>query len=236
MLPRRNAPALATLAVLTALALVASGCSGGDKEPAASTSSSSPTAAASNYLDVPEGVTLTAQGSTLSVGDRATVAYEPKQDTVGALEIRVTELQKASFDIFVGWELTKDIRTTTPYFVKATVTNVGDTDLGGRDVPLYIVDGDNKLIEPSVFTGSFKPCDGATFPDKFKTDDKLKACLVYLSPHHGDLTAVSFRPTQDFNPITWTGEVTKVPSPSKKSDKKNSKKGSSKKKSGSKKR
>ena len=223
MLARRTFPVLA-LSVLTALALAVSGCSGGDKKPAASSSSSSPTVAASNYLDVPEGVTLTAQGSQLAVGDRATVAYQPKQNEVGALDIRVTELQKASFDIFVGWELTKEIRTTTPYFVRATVTNVGDTDLGGRQVPLYIVDGDNKLIEPSVFTGSFKPCDGATFPDKFKNGDKVKACLVYLSPHHGDLTAVSFRPTQDFNPITWTGDVTKVPNPTKKSSKKSGKK------------
>jgi hypothetical protein len=221
MLARRTFPVLA-FSVLTALALVVSGCSGGDKKPAASTSSSSPTAAASNYLDVPAGVSLTAQGSTLSVGDKATVAYQPKQNTVGALDIKVTELQKASFDIFVGWQLTKQIRTTTPYFVRATVTNVGDTNLGGRTVPLYIVDGDNKLIEPSVFTGSFKPCDGATFPATFKNGDKVKACLVYLSPHHGDLTAVSFRPTQDFNPITWTGDVAKAPGTSKKSGKKKS--------------
>ena len=38
----------------------------------------------------------------------------------------------------------------------------------------------------------------------------MTTCLVYLSPKHGDLTAVSFRPTQDFNPITWTGKVTTV--------------------------
>jgi hypothetical protein len=31
--------------------------------------------------------------------------------------------------------------------------------------------------------------------------------MVYLSPDKGDLTAVSFRPTQDFNPIIWEGEV-----------------------------
>lgn len=234
MLPRLNAPVLATCSVLTALALVVSGCSGGDEKPAAS-SSSPTTAAASNYLDVPDGVTLTAQGSELSVGDKATVAYQPRQDKVGALDIRVTKLEKATFDIFVGWELTKEIRKTTPYFVRATVTNVGTTDLGGRPVPLYIVDGDNKLIEASVFTGSFKPCDGATFPDKFKHGDRVKACMVYLSPHHGDLTAVSFRPTQDFDPITWTGEVTKAPGTTKKSSKKSSKKSGGGKKRSSKK-
>ena len=30
---------------------------------------------------------------------------------------------------------------------------------------------------------------------------------------YGDLTAVSFRPTQDFDPITWTGELKKPKKP-----------------------
>ena len=34
-------------------------------------------------------------------------------------------------------------------------------------------------------------------------------CLVFLAPNKGDLTAVSFRPTQDYDPITWTGELEK---------------------------
>jgi hypothetical protein len=45
----------------------------------------------------------------------------------------------------------------------------------------------------------------------------MKACLVFLSPKKGDLTAVSFRPTQAFDPITWTGELQepKPPKPDK---------------------
>ena len=101
-------------------------------------------------------VMLTAQGSELSVGQAATVAYEPRQGTVGALQIKVTRLREASFDEFVGWKLDKKIKQTTPYFVDAKVTNVGDTDLGGRPVPLYIVDGQNRLIEASIFTATLR--------------------------------------------------------------------------------
>jgi hypothetical protein len=45
----------------------------------------------------------------------------------------------------------------------------------------------------------------------------MKACLVFLSPKKGDLTAVSFRPTQEYDPITWTGtlEKPKPPKPDK---------------------
>lgn len=202
------------IALLVAATLALVGCSG-DDEPSAdapTTSDGSQSATASEtvepYLDVPDGVELTAPGSTLEVGDTATVAYQlPKNRGVGALDITVTSLEKASFDLFTGWELTKETKQTSPYFVRAKLENVGDTNLGGRPVPLYIVDGQNRLIESSVFTGTFKPCEGASFPKKFKPGDSVKACMVYLSPDKGELTAVSFRPSQDFNPITWTGEL-----------------------------
>ena len=195
-----------------AATLALSGCSGDEPEeaPPASESSSSPTATETPYLEVPEGVELTAQGSELSVGDTATVAYEPRQGSVGVLDIKVRSLERASFDLFEGWELTKETRKTTPYFVRATVENVGETNLGERPVPLYIVDGENRLIEASVFTGTFRPCDGAMFPKRFRNGDTHKTCLVYLAPDEGRLTAVSFRPTQEFDPITWTGDVERV--------------------------
>ena len=208
----------AVLGLGVALSLALSSCSGDDGGSGSSSEGgSSPTAAETPYLDVPEGVELTAQGSELEVGQAATVAYEPRQNAVGALDIKVTSTEKATFKLFEGWELTKETLKTSPYFVRATVTNVGATDLGGRPVPLYIVDGKNRLIEASAFTRTFQPCDGSTFPKRFRKGDTLKACLVYLAPDQGKLEAVSFRPDQEFNPITWTGELTRAGEP-KKSD------------------
>jgi len=210
--PSRPSGRLVGLTVALALALTA--CGGedpetpdGDADPNTTTSA----AAEEPYLPVPDGVELTPQGSELALGDKATVAYELSQGEVGVLDITVTSLEKATFDLFVGWELTKDIKQTAPYFVRAKVTNVGETDVGSKKgaspVPLYAVDEENRLIESSLFTGSFKPCDGASFPKKFKPGDTMKACLVYLIPGKGELIAVSFRPSQDFDPIVWTGEV-----------------------------
>lgn len=209
----RLAPIVASAVLVPALVL--SGCSGddGSKSASASTSQSpsdSGSATTKPYLPVPDGVELTAQGTQLDLGKDAVVAYEPRQDTVGALDIKVTELEKTTFkQSFQGWQLDAATRKTNPYFVHATVKNVGKTDLGGRPVPLYIVDGRNTLIEASTFASTFKPCPSQPFPAKFKHGDTVKACLVYLSPRHGDLTAVSFRPTQAFDPITWTGELTR---------------------------
>ena len=204
------------VAVLLALFLALAAC-GGNADPESENSESAgnggETGEASSeepYLPVPEDVELSAQGSQLDVGDTAVVAYEPRQDDVAALEITVTKLVDADFGDFVGWKLTPQTRETNPYFVEARVKNVGETDLGGEGVPLYAVDGNNKLIEASTFQSTFKPCSPEAFPQRFKSGDAERFCLVYLAPDRGELTAVSFRPVEEFNPITWTGELEKT--------------------------
>ena len=234
---RRGGRTLVGLALVSALVL--SGCSGGDEEDpqGADTESSESSEGASGateeepYLPVPDGVELTAQGSGLSLGDKATVAYEPRQDEVAALDVTVTRIEKASFKLFQGWKLSAETKKTTPYFVHVKLKNVGDTDLGGRPVPLYAVDGTNKLIEASTFASTFKPCPSDPLPKKFRNGDKVSDCLVYLAPDRGELTAASFRPTEDFDPITWTGKITrpKALQPDKSKKGKKGKKGGKKK-------
>ena len=218
------------LLVTTAVAALAlSGCSNDSKDtssdgPGGSGTSSSSTSA-SPYLPVPDGVELTAQGSKLGVGDSAVVAYDLPKNQVGALDITVTRLEKTTFkQSFQGWRLDAATKKTNPYFVRVTVKNVGDTDLSGQPVPLYIVDGTNTLIPATTFKSTFAPCPSTPFPKKFKSGAKTDACLVYLAPDRGDLTAVEFRPTEQFNPITWTGDL-KEPKAASKTTKKKSGKG-----------
>lgn len=212
------------VALVAAAALLA-GCSGDDKGPdvaggSGSTSSTAgetgtASAAQTPSLPVPAGVELSPEGSQLAVGDTATVAYELRQGVVGVLDIKVKRLEKTSFKkSFVGWDLDQAQQNSNPYFVRVTLTNRGDTDLGGKRVPLYIVDGTNTLVEATTFASAFPPCQPGVFPKKFKPGHTMRACLVFLSPKKGELTAVSFRPTQEFDPITWTGEL-KKPKPQK---------------------
>lgn len=195
-----------------------SGGSGGDGSEGADEPTTSATASDTGTpeptLPVPAGVELSPQGSRFQVGQTATVAYEVKQGVVGVLEITVDRLEKTSIKkSFTGWDLDQGQRKSNPYFVRATVTNVGETDLGGRRAPLYVVDGDNTLLESTSFASDFTACEPGAFPKKFPNGKKTKVCLVYLAPQKGDLTAVSFRPTQEFDPITWTGELQKPKKP-----------------------
>jgi hypothetical protein len=201
--------------------LVLAGCSSSDgaSDSAGPSASATATASATPYLPVPAGVTLTPPGSQLSVGDTASVAYHPRQEQVGALDITVTDLETTKIEAFSAWQLSDAQKQATPYYVRATVENVGETDLGGRPVPLYVVNEDDVLLEATPFASSFKPCPSTPFPEKFKPGDTADVCLVYLAPDHGELEAVSFRPDETFNPITWTGEVVKYQPPKPPKDK-----------------
>lgn len=201
------------LGLVAAAVLVLAGCS--DDDPSAAPTETTPTvvASATPYLPVPEGVELTKPGSQLNVGDHAVVAYEPRQDQVAALDIVVDKLEKTSIDDFSAWQLSDEQKKSTPYYVRVGIENVGDTDLGGRPIPLYVVNENNVLLESTPFASSFAPCPSTPFPEKFGPGDRTNACLVYLAPNRGELDAVSFRPEETFNPITWDGEVEKYVAP-----------------------
>lgn len=208
----------AVVVVAAGLTLAACGGSSSDttgKHAASTSASASSTTAASPYLPVPSGVVLTRPGSTLAPGDTATVAWHPRQDVVAALRITVSSVQRTTFEqSFAGWQVPDSSKTMTPYFVTAQVTNVGDGPLGGVPVPLYGASTADTLVEPSSFAASFEPCTPGVLPTPFPAGATATTCQVFLVPNMGELKGVTFRPTQDFKPITWAGGITTLtPSP-----------------------
>lgn len=203
------------LLVGTALAGCGSGSSP-DAGPTPSTSGSVTAGVASGYPSVstPPGVTLTAPGKALQVGQTATVAWRPTQHVTGVLGLTVTALERTSFAAsFQGWELDDATKSNAPYFVTATVRNEGTADLSGRPVPLYGLAASGALVEPSSFASDFKPCRPSVLPTPFPAGASAQVCLVFLIPNGGALDGVSFRPGQAFDPITWSGLVSSLPSP-----------------------
>lgn len=192
--------------------LLLAGCSGGQDESQADTSS--PSATTSDYLEVPDGVELTEQGADLEFGKPATVAFAPRQQVVGVVDLTVTRVDRGDIRDFAAFKLDAASRTSTPFYVRTSVKNVGTTNLSDAMLPLYVSSGDNHLLSASRFTSAFKPCPSTPLPKTFTSGKESAGCLVYLVPKGGSFEGVSFYPQDGFDPITWTGEVTK-PAPRK---------------------
>jgi hypothetical protein len=154
-----------------------------------------------------DGVKLTRQGTHLKLGETARVSWQPDQKRTGVIAVTVEGLFKVPISVFSAWRLDRDIRRSTPYFVHATVRNLGKSDLSHVPVPLYLLDQRERLLEASTFRAKFTPCPSRPLPPKFKTGDKAEVCLVYFVPQHGKLVAISFRPSEDFDAIDWAGQV-----------------------------
>jgi hypothetical protein len=202
--------ALPAFVAVAALALAA--CSGGSDSSApdvgrSGRSTSSSSSSAPQSPPVVDGVTLTAPGSRLKLGETARVSWKPDQRTTGVIAVKVTGLLKMPIGTFDDWRLDRATRRSTPYFVHAAVRNLGNSDLSRVAVPLYLLDQRETLLQARRFLAQFTPCPSRPLPAKFGRGDKASVCLVYFAPHHGKLVAISFRPTEDFDPITWEGRV-----------------------------
>jgi hypothetical protein len=204
-------------ALLTVAALTLAGCGGGSdsgSQPPTGGSGSTSSGGSSGTgttgttpTGTVEGVTLTPQGTRLKLGETARVSWQPDQKTTGVIGVTVTGLLKVPISTFSAWRLGAATRASTPYFVHATVRNLGKADLSHLPVPLYVLDQRGALLQASRFRATFTPCPSRPLPAHFRRGDKASVCLVYFAPDHGTLVGVSFRPTESFDQILWTGEV-----------------------------
>jgi len=146
------------------------------------------------------------------------VLFEPDQNHGTVLDLTVESAREGSLDDFKGFILDDSYKQKASYYyATVSVKNVGEGDVGGVGVPLWGVNSANTLLPAVNFTTSFKPCVTKPLPKSFPKGASLNTCLVFLSPDKGKLESVSYRPSQEFNPITWTGDIaTPKPTPTKK--------------------
>jgi hypothetical protein len=174
---------------------------------ASTTSTTSKPPTSHHTIAVVQGVHPTPEGTRLKLGGAARVSWKPDQKTTGVIRLAVTRLQQVRLKAFRDFVLDAATRRSTPYFVHATVTNLGRSNLSHVAVPLYLLDRHRTLIQASTFRSRFKACPSRALPSKFGHGKRAKVCLVYFAPRHGRLRAMSFRPSQDFSAITWRGHV-----------------------------
>ena len=184
---------------VAALALSASACAPDDLE-------SSPAPAPTTAVDPAVG---TDPGTDLGFGEEATVVWQPESDTVGVLDMGVDAVAEQPESVFDGWvsEVVPDAR---PYFVTVTLANAGESDLGGQQVPLYLRDDTGALGAPWTVGGDFAACQSGPLPTPFAAGARADMCLVYLVPDGARIRDLVFEPTEGYDPITWSGEVSRT--------------------------
>jgi hypothetical protein len=229
-------PVLSPLAVGTAAALALTGCSSGStggashgatssdspsasgttSTPSGSPSSSSSTASSatpSSTVQVPSGVTLTDQGSRLRYGASANVVFETTGNRGTVLRLTVAGVRHGRLSDFKDFILDDAYKKQASYYyARVSVRNVGQGEVGGVGVPLWGVSAQNVLLPPVNFTTTFPPCPTRQLPARFGPGASMSTCLVFLAPDRGRLVSVSYRPSQAYNPIVWTGPIAKATS------------------------
>jgi len=197
-MPHRRIARLALTVVVGMTVL--SGC-GGDSNDGeeSSAETTSPPPAASTPATTPEATTpsesggaLTAAGSTLQIGEAATIAYEDASKHLESnITVAPTKIEKGTIDDFKNIDLDADQKTATPYYAEVTVRNTGTGNLTGTDPASYIdaVDDRGQRQNEVIFFGDFERCDGSD-PKSLKPGESYDTCLTYLIPQGGSVAGM----------------------------------------------
>jgi len=202
------------LGVLSAAAVLLSACGGSDTagSPApaplvpssAETSTSAPTSSASPSADAPASdVAVTKPGTVLKVGDRAVVPFDYGTKQKGTVAITVTAIEKGeTADLAKFGDKAKDI---VPYYIHATVENVGGTDLSYSSLQLHSVSatgGSNGVI----ISGDVDKCKSTSADKNFKTaGTKFETCVLQAARVGGAVGGATFDKGDGYSksPIVW---------------------------------
>ena len=135
---------------------------------------------------------VTAAGSTLKLGQAATIAYDDASKHLkSTITVAPTKIESGSIDDFKNIRLDPDQKTATPYYAQVTVRNIGTVDLTGTDPAGYIdgVDDRGQRQNELIFFGKFDRCDGSD-PKSLKPGESYDTCLAYLIPKGGSIVGM----------------------------------------------
>ena len=189
----------ATVVALFSVLFLAA-CSGSEPAPTASAT----TSATPRAVEPPAGVTLTAGGTALTVGQPASVVNRVGDSAASVVTVTVTGATKGSIDDFRYFSLDDASKASTPYYVTVAVKNEGPGGLGGAALPMFARDSTGADIPANDIVGTFDPCPVRTLPASFLPGASAELCLVYLVPEGRKMRAVSLQTGTPEDAITWT--------------------------------
>jgi hypothetical protein len=203
-----------------ALAVGAAACgstssSGGGTQSSSSTAaqSSAATSTAATSSAAAGGGATAAPGASLKTGQAATVPFTTtlksgKTGPTYKLSVQVQSMDKGTLADFNGVQLDATEKASTPYYVKAKITNLGPGKINtsGSDPGIQIegVDKTGETQQSVTFFGDFPKCDEKSAPNPLAAGSSFETCLTFLIP--GGITKVAYTGTESYieKPVTWS--------------------------------
>ncbi|HXH79473.1 hypothetical protein [Nocardioides sp.] len=182
------------LALTVALGGALSACAGREQDPDAPATPSA-------------SETPSAAPTELAFGDTESVSWEPTNNLTSDLAIQVERVREGRFADFDGLVAPGITEANQPYYVDVVIANEGDAEIGGLDVPLYLVDSQQTLTPPSKFAAPFEPCPSGPLPTSFGAGEEAEMCLVFFSSPSATFQSITFQPDVEVTAVSWTGEV-----------------------------
>jgi pSer/pThr/pTyr-binding forkhead associated (FHA) protein len=135
---------------------------------------------------------VTPIGSKLKLGDTAVIAYtDASNHKKSTIEITPSPVERGSISDFKNVQLNAEQKSSTPFYVKVSVKNVGKGDLSGGSPATYIdgVDDRGQNQTSVIFFGNFSRCPDVR-PKHLKPGESYNTCLTYLIAKGGSIVGM----------------------------------------------
>jgi hypothetical protein len=176
--------------VVLVLALALSACGGSSDSPSSETAPASTEESSSGSTTAEAGDgELTPPGTELSVGETATVAWNPtselepnKANPGTKLEATVESIEEAPASDFSKEELEEDGKST-PYYVNFKFKAIDAVKKGTLDNPAADFVGittEGSSLSAINFASAFEPCEEVQLPQPFESGDEFETCFAYF--------------------------------------------------------
>jgi hypothetical protein len=160
-----------------------------------------------------DGGNTAAPGTSLKTGQSATVPFATtlksgKDGPAYKLSVQVQSMTKGTLADFNGIQLDATEKASTPYYVKAKITNLGPGKIATSDndpgIQIEGVDKTGQTQQSVTFFGDFPKCDETSPPNSMGVGSSIETCLTFLVP--GGITKVAYTGTESYidKPVTWS--------------------------------
>jgi hypothetical protein len=129
------------------------------------------------------------------------------------LRVSVVSITKAPAADLNGIELEKAQQGKTPYYVKLSITNLGEGNASAEDgvpaVGFQTIDDREQEGQELTVLGTFRPCDSGTQPKQFTRGVTYATCQVYLVGGGGSIVKDEWTGSGDAyteKPIVWKAD------------------------------